>query len=345
MRDHELSSEWLNADPPEDLNVLGELDGSGYIGFITADGNHMGKMLQLFEKKENYSNFSTKLTHLMQEIVFDVLARSTWPVEKAGKKILPFEIVLIGGDDLMMFTSASLAIRLAVKIVERFEQESQAILQETGLLEDDFYDRLETGWGEESLPITREELFLKHKKLTMAAGVVLCHSNFPVPALVEIGEALQKSAKKKCADKDVNYSEGAIDFQVITGSAVDLETARAAVPHNRPYRLSEFKKLIGFIEKFHQKDVHFPKTQMQMIYDACHFPNISRATLVTLHALGRLKRPARKLLKEFFTSFSPPDYEYLRWPWTYIANGNGDQNRAAFVDLVDLYDFVSNLKE
>ncbi len=344
IRKNNLSSDWLDAIPPEDLNKLGELDGSGYIGFITADGNHMGKMLQLFEKKEDYSNFSNKLANLMQEIVFDVLARNTRPMEKAGEKILPFEIVLIGGDDLMMFTSVKLAIRLAIEIVERFEKESHAILKETGLLENDFFERLKKGWGGGKLPITPDEPFLKYKKLSMAAGVVLCHSNFPVPALVEIGEALQKSAKKKCAEAEVNYSEGALDFQVITGSAVDLETARAAVPYNRPYSLSEFKNLIGFIEKFHQKDIHFPKTQMQTIYDACHFPNVSRATLATLHTLGRLKRPARKLLKEFFISFSAPDNKYLLWPWTYIAKGSGDQNKTAFVDLVDLFDFVSNKK-
>ena len=94
---NKLDPVWLEADLPEDLNQLGELDGSGYIGYISADGNHMGKMLSLMETEENYHQFSDRLKNTMSNIVFEILAKKTKPVKKGGNLILPFEIVLIGG--------------------------------------------------------------------------------------------------------------------------------------------------------------------------------------------------------------------------------------------------------
>lgn len=337
----QYKEKWEGVVLSEDLNQLGDLDGSGYIGFITADGNHMGMMLSLLEREENYRDFSGQLANLMQHIVFDTLAKETKPVNRDGMLILPFEIVLIGGDDLMMFTTASQAPSLAVKIVEQFEEKTTEILKKTGVLENRFYERLKKGFEPDPPPIAPDEPFITHQKLTMAAGVVLCHSNFPVPALVEIAETLQKNAKKKCAEKCIRYAQGAIDFQVITSGATDLDLARAAVPHNRPYTRSDIKMLLNYALDFYEDG--FPRTQLQMLYDACHQQSQAHGTLAALSAIARLrKRTHRQLLQKFFREFCPKGESFFHWPWRVVEKNEAGQKRlkTALVDLVDLYDFV-----
>ncbi|MGH7450636.1 MAG: Cas10/Cmr2 second palm domain-containing protein, partial [bacterium] len=262
------SKKWANAALPCDLNALGDLDESGYVGFVIMDGNRMGKLLDLMAKPENYTEFSKNLADLLKNSVFKILEEGTKPV----RKTLPFEIVLIGGDDVMLFTTASFAVPFALKVLQRFEHESQRLLEKAGLLQQDLIARLREKFEADNMPIDENEPFYQHRKLTMAAGVVICHPNFPIPALVEIGETLLKNAKKKCAEirmaggKTVAYDQGTIDFQVVTGSAMELDMARATVPHCRPYRLNEMAKLWEFARSL--RELKIPRSQLQMVYDA-----------------------------------------------------------------------------
>jgi CRISPR/Cas system-associated protein Cas10 (large subunit of type III CRISPR-Cas system) len=314
---------------PKDLNALGDLDG-GYVGFLYFDGNQMGKLLELMETEDNYRDFSKELAATVQELVFETLIDT---YQKPSKGRLPFEIVLIGGDDVMLFTTASAAMQVAVTFMQRFEKRSEAILHNAGLLQPDLFGRLQQAFGAENMPIDENEPFWKNRRLTMAAGVVLCHANFPIPALVEIAERLLKNAKKKCAEN--KYAQSAIDFQVVTGSAIDLDMIRANVPHCRPYTRSGMEQLLKFVKRFHQEN--FPRTQLQMIYDACHQESRAHGTMATLHTLARLReRNQRQLLKEFFVNFHPNSKPLIHWPW--ISDELG--LKTAFVDLVDLYDFI-----
>jgi hypothetical protein len=183
------------------------------------------------------------------------------------------------------------------------------------------------------MPIDENEPFWKNRQLTMAAGVVLCHANFPIPALVEIAERLLKNAKKKCAEN--KYAQSAIDFQVVTSSAIDLDMIRATMPHCRPYTRSAMEQLLKFVKRFHQEN--FPHSQLQMIYDACHQESRAHGTMATLHTLARLReRSQRQLLKEFFVNFHPNSKPLIHWPWL----SDERELKTAFVDLVDLYDFI-----
>lgn len=330
-----------NLQPPADLNALGELDGTGYVGFVAMDGNRMGRLLELMATPAAYGQFSRRLKDMMTRIIFEVLATKTRPIK--GK--LPFEIVLIGGDDVMIFTTATFAMTFAVEVMRRFEAESFGLLDDAGLLRADLFDDLRQAWAPEEPPITAQEPFYVNRKLTMAAGVAICHSNFPAPALVEIGEALQKNAKKKCgenrgtAEVPVKYEQGAIDFQVITGSAIDLDWARAEVPHNRPYLLSDMTALLDFARRLRREEI--PRTQLQMVYDACHQPGRAAGTIATLHLLGRLRdQSQQELFKDVFARFCGGNGNFpTQWPWV-KAGTDGAPNRTALVDLLDLLEFT-----
>ncbi len=304
---------WNDRFIPSDLGDIGDLSlPKGYVGYLTLDGNNIGKQLESLVKKEQCRFFSEELAKLTKEITFDALYEHT----RHHTGTVPFEIVLIGGDDIKLFTAADIAVPVAEYILQEFEKRSEKIL---------------------------------NKKCTMSAGVVLCHSNFPIPALVDIGEELLKNAKRHCAEH--KYAQSAIDYEVITSSAADLDIARAHVPHNKPYTLSKIKQLLDFARRL--RDQQIPQTQLQMVYDACHRSRVMETrvegTMALLHTLGRLRqREQREVLKRFLIEFSEADVaKATHWPWIMVHKEKEQPDmpqklKTALIDLIDLYEFTKN---
>lgn len=301
-----------NADLPQDLNELGEIDGTGYVGFIKIDGNRMGALFEEISTPEQDRIFSRSVKEKIEDIVYKAISQ---PCKKS--KTLPFEIVLIGGDDIMLFTTVKMALDISIKILHQFEIESTGILQKAGI---------------------------KKEKLTMSAGVVLCHSNFPIPLLTDIGEVLLKNAKLKAAK--VKYDTSTIDFQVVTGSMIDIESARALVPYHRPYTHQQMSKLLQYARDFKKADI--PTSQLQMIYEACLSNSEAKGSMAALRMVGRLRNPNQQLLlKKFFNDKEIIEFEKSGlniWPWSRPAeiqdNGQGKKLFCALVDLLDLYSFI-----
>jgi CRISPR/Cas system-associated protein Cas10 (large subunit of type III CRISPR-Cas system) len=224
----------------------------------------------------------------------------------------PFEIVLIGGDDVLLITAADIALEIALGIAEGFEEKSAVqVLAPAGLS------------GE-------------REKLTMAGGVVLAHADFPIPAMYRLAEALQKSAKRLCAEQ--KYQTGAIDFQVVTSSDTDLDAMRQGVPHRRPYALADLRKLLGHIRQLKAADI--PTSQLQAMYQAL-FEGEVNAQLASIATLGHLGRSADKTrynqLRQFFADFGVK-FEGNLPPWD-------AHKRSALTDLVELYPFITMREE
>jgi len=326
----------------ESLNELGDLS-SGYVGFVVMDGNQMGMLLSEIYDEEYLRKYSELLEECVPDLVYETLIEISEKLPSAKLKKLPFEIVLIGGDDIMLFTIADIAMLFCTTLMRKFENElSIELLRAAGLTRAQIEEARAGGMiAESDYNKIKQKPFYVNEHLTFSAGVVLCHANFPIPALVEIGEGLLKNAKKYCAkasrDGRKSYSEGAIDFQVITGSAMDLEQARDIMVHNRPYSLSQLEKLLEFARKFSERD--FPSSQLQMLYEACHESSVS-GTMMTLRLLARLKnKEHRRLLREFLAAFSQHAVnEPTLWPWA--RNGKaGSQLRTSITDLIELMNF------
>lgn len=319
---------WKQAFMPDDLGDIGETaTPNGYVGYLTIDGNKMGSTFRDLTEREQYRKLSDALAGLVQEITFEALRKYAKP--RAG--VSPFEIVLIGGDDIKLFTAADIAVSVARYIMREFENRSEELLK--GIEQ------------KETEPKEIEQK--KFTKFTMAAGVVLCHSNFPIPALVDIGEELLKSAKQLCAKHE--YAESAIDFEVITSSAADLDIARAHVPHNKPYTLSQIDKLLYYAQQLRDKQI--PHTQLQMVYDACHHSKVTgtkvEGTMALLHTLGRLRKlDQRMVLKDFLIKVAGVDAsKATHWPWIMVHKEKEQPEtpqilKTALVDLIDLYEFT-----
>jgi len=300
---------WQKTSLPEDLDAIGSVASPpGYVGFIALDGNHIGDLLGKPATVDTYRAFSERLWNLTKEQTFAALEQYGQP----RNDIAPFEIVLIGGDDVLLITAADIALEVALAIADGFERQSPArVLAPAGLASE-------------------------REKLTMAGGVVLAHADFPIPAMHALAEALQKSAKRLCAEQ--KYQTGAIDFQVVSGSDTDLDAIRQGVPHRRPYALAELRRLLYHIRLLKTADI--PTSQLQAMYQAL-FQGEVNAQLASIATLGYLGRSADKTrynrLKAFFRDFGV-QFDGQLPPWD-------PQKRSALTDLVDLYPFISTRGE
>ena len=310
------SHTWKTAKNPLDLDTIGGLSSPpNYIGLISLDGNQMGKCLHALGDVEHYKSFSRNLQDFTNHQIFSALTRYgvPRPSEQDGNShsdtAFPFEIVLVGGDDVVLITAADLALDIALTIATGFEENSVR----------DVLAPLELG-----------------DKLTMAGGVVLAHADFPLLAMHNLAEQAQKEAKKACTAG--GYKTGAIDFLVVSGGADNLETSREKLPHRRPYELTDLKKLLGYGRKF--KTNNFPTSQLQQMYHSL-FVSSGSAQLACISALAYFAQKKDQnqfsLLKQFFADFGVKDGGNLP-PWD-DRRRNG-RNVSALTDLVELYPFI-----
>jgi len=300
-KDHPWTKETL----PRDLDGISEVSyPPNYIGFIALDGNHIGDLSSKPATVQEYRLFSEGLRDLTKHQTFSALERFGRP--RGG--ITPFEIVLIGGDDVLLITAADVAVEIALAIIDGFEKDAQGKV-------------------------------LKKAGLTMAGGVVLAHADFPIPAMHSLAEALQRSAKKLCATQ--GYKTGAIDFLVVSGSDTDLEEMRRAIPHRRPYTLRDMRTLLDYIRRF--KSNNFPMSQLQNMYQALFEGevNAQMASIATLGYLGQRegKRKLYDLLRSFFKKFRVK-FDGQLPPWDAEIGERDGHRVSALTDLAELYPFI-----
>jgi CRISPR/Cas system-associated protein Cas10 (large subunit of type III CRISPR-Cas system)/DNA-binding transcriptional MerR regulator len=301
---------WVGETLPRDLDWIGEVSfPPNYVGFIALDGNNIGNLLCEPATVEKYHRFSEGLHHLTGNQTFSALQRYGRP----RNGVTPFEIILIGGDDVLLITAADIAIEVALAIAERFQANSQRDVLEKANIAGD--------------------------KLTMAGGVVLAHADFPIPAMHSLAEALQRSAKKLCAIQ--GYKTGAIDFLVVSGSDTDLEEMRRAIPHRRPYTLRDMQTLLDYIRCF--KSNNFPMSQLQNMYQALFEGevNAQMASIATLGYLGQRegKRKLYDLLRSFFKKFGVK-FDGQLPPWDAEIGERDGHRVSALTDLAELYPFI-----
>jgi CRISPR-associated protein Cmr2 len=160
-------------EPPKDLEELvgGE---EGRIALLYADGNNMGDILQQATSPAFYRNFSEALRMATEEALFAAFVQ-TFGREAFGKekRVLPFEIVALGGDDVVVLVPARASWKLALNLLRNFEgHEGIRRIQETA-----------------------GERLGKALRLSMSLGLAIADAKYPVSFLLNLAESLLKRAK------------------------------------------------------------------------------------------------------------------------------------------------------
>ncbi len=116
--------------PASDLSEIGSAsDPKRYIGVIYADGNNIGRLMATLATPDIYHQVSRALSDVAQQAVFEALADHLRPITIDGRLVHPFEILAIGGDDLLIVVPGHKALDIAIAIARFFEHELTHRLQ------------------------------------------------------------------------------------------------------------------------------------------------------------------------------------------------------------------------
>ena len=163
---------------PADLDTLAGSEGR--IALLYTDGNNMGDLLQFMPSPASYRHFSQVLEDATRDALFSAIVSAFGKkrLEDASKP-LPFEIIALGGDDIVLIVPARYGWRLALYVLEEFERH-----EGVRKLQDELRERL---GDSPRRPVA----------LNLSAGLAIADVKYPVSFLFTLAEGLLKEAKRE----------------------------------------------------------------------------------------------------------------------------------------------------
>jgi len=333
----------------------------GFVAYIYADGNNMGGYIQnKISTPGAYQRFSDAVSKATEQSVYRALAKHLSPHQlqgiddaettgRNGQYIHPFEILTIGGDDVLLVVPANKALAIAQTLSEQFEQ---------SLLE----DRNFAIQPEESRPSSNIHRYrlgeapVSRCQLSMSVGVLITAEDTPIYYAEKLVSQLLKSAKKKAKQlkQDSKYYGGTIDFLVmksVTMLSSSIEEFRQSglviqgkpklKLYGAPYTLHEIGGLIETAQAL--KAVDFPRSQLYQIRSLLERGKRT-AMLNYRYFRVRLGKDKQHLLEETFENAwcQPKDSENggNLAPWMSLKEDAGTTYETIWRELVDLYPFI-----
>ncbi len=264
---------------PENLDELTEKYGN-YYAFIYADGNDIGALLEEIKTPAQYRHFAERLKYATEDSVFEAIFETFGKEKIKELERLPFEIINIGGDDVTIIMAKPFAFMFAKLLLKNFEEKTEKIARE---------------FEKENLP-----------HLTMALGMTICKSTYPVYFAEKISESLLKEAKKRAKEEQqlksaMNYIYLKTDIASESGKAL-LEMYLEKKDANlslmmRPYTIEDFDFIFKKAQEI-QKEKLLAATQRKafqqalakgrweafnfIFYQITRMPEYKRGKLITI---------------------------------------------------------------
>jgi len=302
---------------PEDFGDLGEMsEPKNYMGLIYADGDSMGQALEQLGNLNEVKQFSKVVDDAIYDAVYEAILKYLLP---GGGKYFPFDILMLGGDDLVMVTTAHKALEVSMKITEKFSELTKA------------------GLG---------------KPLTLSAGVAIAHAKFPFSSLLKLAEDALKFAKKEAAKRRrraETAKEGLINFIVVSNSnSLNFDDYHRETLSDegqnlyrtlRPYSLADLRYIVKTIRSLKRES--FPRGKLKGLHDAV-FQSRNQSILEGLMFVSSINpssakgKKHRQMFRDFLTHFAGSSPPPLPFPWF----KSGDDSYTPFLDLIELYDFI-----
>lgn len=332
---------------PNDFNEFRQFaESKEYIGLIYADGNSMGTSIEKINTLRELRDFA----HCIDEAIFLSMCQAikaylpVVEIERSenGKKkqvsVFPFDILLVGGDDIVMVTDAAKVIDVSLEIAQKFRT-------------------------------------LTKNQHSLSIGVVLAPVKYPFGLLQDMAESALKFAKKVAADerakaKDPDQFDGTrINFQVVTGgskpdfSETYKEIYRRVIDDSkhldfhaslRPYKPKDLEHLLKAIREGHK--LNLGRSKLHQLREAVFDKNLTTSVqkgLAALHNWRGEKQRAHVVgeVYAFGSSYQIPrsdprdpvsGFPRVTFPW--FADGE-EKGRAVYrtplLDFIELYDFVA----
>lgn len=297
-------------DRPEDFENLGQQSApAGYLGLIYADGDGMGREIEGIGDLEQMRRFAQMVDDAIYQATTEAIAAHLHP---GNSSEWPFDILLLGGDDLVMVTRAQSAVEVALQVLEQFPKITKQY------------------WG---------------KPLSLSASVVLAHVNYPIGSLLHLAESGLKFAKKSAARRKhagETLPGGLLNFLVVSSAnhldfgdyyqqvlqQEEKKNGPILYRTQRPYTAPEMRVLLDQIKGIRK----VPHTKLEQLRSAV-FESRQQGSIDTMMAVLRSRdEPRKALLSLFGTTLQ----QQLTMPW--LSKGN--DWITPVLDIVELLDFV-----
>jgi len=314
----------------QDLSDIGRACGvrEGYVGFIYLDGDGVGEYMLNHPTPQTYKEASTYLTEAALDAVVDAIVSAPLRVTKVGRPgqseqapIHPFEIITVGGDDVVLIVPADVALPVAARISQGFS------------------DRMGVG------------------KPTMSAGVVIADEHNPVRVLLQLSKELLRQAKR--ARPQGNGPQlGMMDFHVLLSQdmlAEKVGEVRGHFPYRlaavdehgrpiylqllgRPYTAPQMSALWEALQELAKKG--FSKSQMHRLAEMLLGGRRSSTLFYAYQKARRETKEAYEALDEVVRAARPLNDESDPEPWFELEGNRCYKFGTAVWDIAELYAFV-----
>ena len=339
---------------PQQLKTIAEAsDPRGFITFIYADGNNMGGYLEKVKTPAEYRQFSERVFIALQKAAFGALAEHLSPT-KSG--IHPFEVVSIGGDDLLLIVPGSKAFEVVHAIGKNFDEAFNSHSKFTKTEKDKLC---------KSQRYTPSEWVKDQRDMqpafSLSLGFVIAHEHTPIGFLEHLADSLLRSAKARAKilkRPEVGYLGGTVDFLVLKSfSAItsDLGDFRKKFYKTdtensltmRPFTLNELSGFIQTVKAFETGG--FPHSQLYQLREALRLGR-RRSTLDYLYFRSRLREKDGKLLQQELERNwqGAPNIMDGQGPWYAIPKAHETDEtcyETLLFDIIEAYEFISKSKK
>lgn len=303
-------------DFPIQFKQIGEASRrEGYMGFVMADANRMGEKIREIQSQDELKQFSEKVKEINESCLVDAIWHA-FENTTLKNNLLPVNILILGGDDMMMVTTAENAIKIALEYCENFQEATKK---------------------DSSIP-----------EISISAGVVIAKDTYPINSYVALGEELLKMAKKKSIEyREEDKEVGTIDYKVVTAAfSESIKITRYKKDRYykkgnneffltfKPYSLEDMRKLIDFGAEL--KENNFPRNKIKS-FESILRRGKEASILEFLTMKSRLSKPEQKnIMNKFLTDFNMID----QMPW----RKKDDGYESNLLDLVEIYEILGDVK-
>jgi len=298
----------------------------GYVALIYLDGDRIGRQLRDLPRKA-YRNFSRTLRQATREAVFSALATHLKPTQvplsdlrpqshntkNSTAVVHPFEIITIGGDDVLLIVPADAGIPVATSIGQKFRN---IVAEQSG------------------------------RNVSMSAGVILADDHTPIRTMVDLAKQALQQAKK------ARHDVGGLDFHVLKSADMldsKLGKMRQYPPYlqegsstkqrvrllGRPYDLDSMAELwqgLGDLKK-----IGFANSQMHQLSQVL-LEGRAEATLYYAYQTARDEKKGHyQLLTQLLQKLQATG-ETHPLPWEQVNNAYHGYQTALW-DIAELYPF------
>lgn len=324
-----LKERGIELESPVDFEQIGEqcMTRKGYTALVYADGNAMGKLIKQISDKEDFGFFSKTVDSSIRKACHEALYETFETFFKGPKKkpdIIPAEILLLGGDDLLVYLTAEGALPFAIKVAKKFNEETKKEFARS--------------------PFFKEKL--EGKGLTISLGIAYGKSHTPFAILLDQAEELLRLAKKKGSqDKRTGdfYMPTYIDYHFSSNfnqiSIKDCRTIHMEIKKDKPIRLYQKPYSLEDAEALLEhgrnlREIGIPKTRLNRLGNAPTLGKIN-GTLECLKLYTRTSaNPQRNQRKAIWDALARFDC-ITNMPW----KDEGSFDSTMLVDLIELAGF------